>query len=200
MANLVRIVVHAWLKNAVASVDGLENVPAHGPYLLAPNHIDYLDGYYILAALYGKRPDTIHYLSQTNNYWWAGFVHPVKWDDREATIQETVHMLKKGFVVCNFPEGKRNDSAVLLAGKTGTVRMALAAGVPIIPVGLRGPSGASFNDSVRLARDPAGRSITFGKPWKPTLQNEQLTEQSLSRLTSELMHHIADLCGKNASV
>lgn len=199
MANLVRIVVHAWLKNSIEHVSGIENVPAHGPYLLAPNHIDYLDGHYILTALYDRRPDTVHFLSQARTYQWTRFVHPVRWHDREYTIQDTVRMLKKGFVVCNFPEGKRNPTSTLLRGKTGTIRMALAAGVPIVPVGLRGPSGETFAESVKHSKDPRGRTVTFGAPWSPVVHSTKLDQQTLSDLTTQLMQRIAKVSGKHAS-
>lgn len=198
MRALVRLALYRLFHQSVSNVIGIENVPAHGPYLLAPNHIDYLDGYYLVASLYRQRPDTIHFFAQTNNYWWAGFVHPVRWEDKEATVREAAHLLRKGRVVCNFPEGKRNETDTLLPGKTGTVRMALVANIPIIPVGLCGPAGKNFSDSLRLSRKPAGRTITFGKAFNPAdIYGPTPMPEQIEQLTNELMERISAVSGKD---
>jgi 1-acyl-sn-glycerol-3-phosphate acyltransferase len=124
--------------------EGLEKIPATGPVLIACNHASYLDplvnAYAVLRA--HRRP---RFLAKAELFRAPG----IKWAMRgtrqipvergtgdRSSLDEAERALAGGEVVLVYPEGtvtKRADG-LPMEGKTGTVRLALAAGVPIVPM------------------------------------------------------------------
>ena len=102
-------------------------------------------------------------------------------------------MLKAGDLVAVYPEGTRSPDGRLYRGRTGAARLALAAGVPIIPVGMIGtekvqPIGQPCpcrhrpsHDQVRQADRLAGRADD---------------RTSLRQITDEVMSEIQKLTGQ----
>jgi 1-acyl-sn-glycerol-3-phosphate acyltransferase len=124
-------------------VTGTEHVPDTGPAIIATNHIGYLDfifaGYGVLQAP-GRR--LVRFAAKKET-----FDHPVSGPlmramrhvpvDRGGRASEAIEiatqLLREGELVGMFPEATISRSFVPLPGKTGTVRMAQDAGVPIVP-------------------------------------------------------------------
>jgi 1-acyl-sn-glycerol-3-phosphate acyltransferase len=105
-----------------------------------------------------------------------------------------IPVLKGGDMVAVYPEGTRSPDGRLYRGRTGVARLAVAAGVPIIPVGTLGtekiqPIGQRF---------PAVRrgvvTVKFGKPIETTGRSDDRT--SLRALTDEVMAEIQKLTGQ----
>lgn len=61
--------------------------------------------------------------------------------DKSSVIKTSVNAVREGAVIGIYPEGAILNRRKNFSGKTGTVRIALEAGVPIIPVGLLGTDG-----------------------------------------------------------
>ncbi len=128
---------------------GGEHVPDSGGAILATNHIGYLDfmmsGHSVRSVTRSKR--LVRYAAKKET-----FDHPLSGPlmramkhipvDRggaaSATIDESVARLQSGELVGMFPEATISRSFVPLPGKTGTVRMAQKAGVPIVPAAIWG--------------------------------------------------------------
>jgi len=125
----------------------------------------------------------------------AGGIPVVRKEGRGAdVIQPSVKELAKGFPVLIFPEGTRfEDDDDLHTGKTGAIRIALLANVPIVLVGLRG---------MNTKRIRVKRSIHIGEPFYPhdelgLIQRtmvERLPEGRAARqLTDRMMQRLAVL-------
>jgi 1-acyl-sn-glycerol-3-phosphate acyltransferase len=127
-------------------VEGLENLPADGAVILAPNHLSFADDLLVPLVLKGRRA-TILAKSDYWDHWYtrwffegAGCV-PVRRDGGSASraaIDAAVKALREGRTVMLFPEGTRSPDGRLYRGKTGVARIALEAGVPVVPVGVIG--------------------------------------------------------------
>lgn len=136
----------AWFK---WSLEGLENIPAQGGALLAFNHIAYLDP---LAAAYvidkaGRRPRFLGKaeIFDDKRVGWilkgAGQIPVARGTaDAPMALDQALAALDRGEVVVVFPEGTITDDPDLnpTEAKTGIARLALAAGVPVIPCALWG--------------------------------------------------------------
>jgi 1-acyl-sn-glycerol-3-phosphate acyltransferase len=129
-------------------VEGLENVPAEGAAILASNHLSFSDSIFLPL----KTPRRITFLAKSDYFTGrglkgrltAGFMKgagqvPI---DRsggrasEAALRKAMEILGKGELLGIYPEGTRSPDGRLYRGKTGIARMALEAGVPVIPVAM----------------------------------------------------------------
>jgi 1-acyl-sn-glycerol-3-phosphate acyltransferase len=136
-----------------ADVEWPENIPS-GPKVIAANHPNVSDGL-LLPAVF---PERLHYLIQADVFETpivgallslSSQIPVVRGRGSEALAEACRH-LSKGHSVVIFPEGRLNPSGALCKPGTGAVRMAVQAGVPIVPVGLHVP--APFARVVRLPR------------------------------------------------
>lgn len=183
----------------IAQVAGVEHLPAHPPYLLAANHIDFLDGFFISAAVHhSERKHSVYFLTKSNNYWWTRVTIPIDPKKRSESMDDAFSHLRRNKVICNFIEGHRNPGSHLLPGKTGTARLALVAHVPVIPVGIRGPCGKNFMHSLANFMTE-GRSITirFGPEIDlDGLRSKPIDYSVLSEATNRIMRSLVPLAGK----
>ncbi len=116
---------------------------------------------------------------------------------RGDIIAVATKALRTGKVLCNFIEGRRNPERKLLDGKTGTVRMALAAEVPIIPLGITCPAGRTMAQSLRyLMSKQQTVQIAIGRPIRIPAPSERPNQTYLSAQTQRVMAAIAPLAGK----
>jgi 1-acyl-sn-glycerol-3-phosphate acyltransferase len=128
-------------------VEGLEHIPDSGPALLAANHISLLDppavGY--LADLRGREA---RFLATSGLFRYpilAGLLRRMGQIPVEratcraaASLAPAAAALAAGEVVVIFPEGGLSADLDPGRGRTGVARLARAAGLPVIPVGLWG--------------------------------------------------------------
>lgn len=180
----------------LGQVTGLEHLPPNGGYIVAANHIDWLDGFYISAAVMAGRNVPVYFLTASNNYWWTGVTLPIP-VERGEIITTAVKSLRQGRVLCNFPEGQRNPTGQLLSGKTGTVRMAALAEVPVVPVGITCSSERGMAQSIKqLMSSNYHVTITVGPPLTFVRPAGSFSDSWLHQETQRLMQAIAPLCGK----
>ena len=121
-------------------IDGLENIPEHGGAVLAFNHTGYLDWYPgSIAAL--RRGRRLRFMIKAEMTHVPGVNYVIKHInlipvDRSAgsgAYDVAVQRLAEGQLVGLHPEATISRSFELREFKTGAVRLAYAAGVPIIP-------------------------------------------------------------------
>jgi 1-acyl-sn-glycerol-3-phosphate acyltransferase len=147
---------------------GLENVPENGAVILAGNHPSYLDP--ILVALPIKR--TIRFMA-----WDALFKVPllgrlirslgafpvdIRRGKGESAYGEALRVLENGHALGIFPEGQRSESGPMGELRTGTARLAIDSGAPIVPITIGGASRAWPTDK-RLPK-PAKIIVRFHSP------------------------------------
>lgn len=127
-------------------VEGLERVPDRGPVLLASNHISYFDPIAIgnLSHLAGRR---VRFLAKAelfeNRFMRAvllrmGQIPVDRGTGDTGALDVAAEAIRTGECVHVFPEGTISDDFEPMQGKTGVARMARAAGVDVLPVGLWG--------------------------------------------------------------
>ncbi|BAL91418.1 putative acyltransferase [Actinoplanes missouriensis 431] len=109
-----------------------------------------------------------------------------------GAFDAAVPILRAGGLVAIFPEGTRSPDGRLYRGRTGAVRLAERAGVPIVPAGITGTRGARPADLFRPWRRPV--SITFGPPLE--VAGRAGTAAAIRALTDELIAAIGELSGQ----
>ena len=156
------------------TVSGLEHVPDTGGVILASNHLSFVDSVAIPSVVRRR----VAFLAKAE-YWNGrgikGFASraffeglgmlPVDRDDSKAALESldlALGVLREGGAFGIYPEGTRSRDGRLYRGRTGVAHLALTAGVPIVPVGLRGTEHVLAVGSSRPRRVPV--SIEFGAP------------------------------------
>ncbi|MER6975426.1 lysophospholipid acyltransferase family protein [Nocardioides sp. NPDC127514] len=192
------------------TVTGAENVPRTGGVLLASNHLSFADSIVIPSV----SPRPVHFLAKSDYFtgtglkgaaqraWFEGMgMLPVDRDDPQAalgSLEVALEVLNKGEAFGIYPEGTRSRDGRLYRGRTGVAHLALTAGVPVVPVGLRGtaelqPVGSSLP---RLAKV----TVEFGKPIQVAGRFDGVPLGKARRaLTDEVMEAIAALSGQDVA-
>jgi len=179
-------------------VAGLEHLPARGPYIVAANHANYLDGVVLGAAL----PRKISFLVMPRVYR-ATPLHPYFHDHvgsipvslarpDPGAIRRALRVLEEGGVVGIFPEGPFSRHGTLVRGQPGVALVALRAGVPVVPVAISGTFRALAARRFFLPRRvPLG--VRFGKPLRFTAPRHRMTQGVRADVTGRIMEEIAAL-------
>lgn len=150
-------------------VEGLEHLPASGPYIVAANHHNYLDGIVLGVAV----PAPISFLVMPR-VWRATPLHPrlhrhigsilLDLERRDVgALRDALQALASGRVVGIFPEGPFSVRGRLEAGLGGVALLALRSGAPVVPAGVRGTYEALRGRRHYVPRrHPLG--VRFGPP------------------------------------
>lgn len=197
--RIMRRLIYPPFLRKVETLDGGEYLPRSGGYIVAMNHVDWLDGFYLAAVIDRLRGRPTFFLTKSRNYWWTTLALPIP-ADRDAIVDTAARYLRGGRVIANFPEGARNIDNRLLPGKTGTVRMAVAAGVPVVPAGITCDPGKSMAQSLHhLFFTGHHVRLHFGPPLRFTPPPGGISTKFLHDSTATLMKAIAPLAGKHIS-
>jgi 1-acyl-sn-glycerol-3-phosphate acyltransferase len=156
-------------------VEGAEHIPRRGGAVIACNHISYLDFIFCgLGARPAKRLTRFMAKKEIFDNRIAGplmrGMHHIS-VDRSAGIgsyREAVEKLRAGEVVGVFPEATISRSFTVKEIKSGAVRMAAAAKVPIVPMALWGTQRLWTKGRPKdLTRRHVPISILIGEPMHP---------------------------------
>lgn len=192
---VVQIVMGAYaLKRWELRVTGGEHVPETGGAIIATNHIGYIDftvsGYAVRRSTSDNR--LVRYAAKKEV-----FDHPVSGPlmrgmrhipvDRGGAAQDTIDAavtkLQAGELVGMFPEATISRSFVPLPGKTGTVRMAQEAGVPIVPGAIWGSQRIWTKGRPRDLSSGVLLTVDFGEPIDVTDEDPQdATDRLMARI------------------
>jgi len=155
-------------------IRGVENIPLTGGAVIASNHVSYLD--FIFVGLAGYRRNRLVrfmakksvFTSKVSGLWMRGMKHiPVDREAGAAAFAVAIEALKDGELVGIFPEATISRSWELKKFKTGVSRLALQAGVPIIPMVVWGGQRIYTVDKRYSLRRGRAISILVGEPLVP---------------------------------
>ena len=187
---------------ALKKINGAENIPQTRPFVIAVNHESYIDPP-IVKGLFDRKFGIVTYfltkkevfLNPIKRYFFEQtFTIPVDRDHAGyLALEAAIEKLKQKEVIGVFPEGKRSMDGHLHRGKTGAVRMAIAARCPILPVGMEN----SFEAWPPWKKLPSLKKrviVNIGKPYTfEKYYGKELSKGTLTRLTTQLMKKIAVL-------
>jgi 1-acyl-sn-glycerol-3-phosphate acyltransferase len=155
-------------------VSGVEHVPVQGGAVVATNHVGHLDfvfsGYGVRQQRGKRRLRFVAKREVFDNTFAGplmramGHIPVDRGGQTEHAMRDAIAALEGGDMVGMFPEGTISRSFVPLGGRPGAVRMAMGAGVPLIPGAVWGTQRISTKD--RKPRAAFGNVVTvvFGPP------------------------------------
>jgi 1-acyl-sn-glycerol-3-phosphate acyltransferase len=151
---------------------GTEHVPETGGAVLASNHVSYLDFIFAGLTAWDGRRRLVRFMAKD-----AVFHHPVSGPlmrgmhhipvDREAgsgSYRAALRALKDGELVGIFPEATISRSFTVKEIKSGAVRLASSAKVPLLPVAVWGGHRLMTKDHPRDFSRGRTISIAVGAP------------------------------------
>jgi 1-acyl-sn-glycerol-3-phosphate acyltransferase len=128
-------------------VRGKENLPSSGGFVLTCNHVSSFDPWPLGMPIWPKH--WMRIMAKSELYWWplryivdgAAFKVRRGLADAEA-IATAVRLAREGETVMMFPEGTRRTKGLVkkheARPRTGAARIALEAGVPLVPAAVAG--------------------------------------------------------------
>jgi 1-acyl-sn-glycerol-3-phosphate acyltransferase len=167
---------------------GRYNLPRKGPYIIAANHLSWLDIPLIPSFVPGK----VIFMAKEESFhdrfgWLVRFLgaFPVRRGeaDRQA-IRAAGEQLKQGKTFIIFPEGTRSKTHTMAKGNAGVGMIALRAGVPVVPVAVWGSENG-------LKKFAAPITISYGEPLVLKPKGAKITREDLEESTDEVMRRIA---------
>lgn len=190
-------------------ISGREHFPRRGAALLVGNHQSVADWLYTPLLV----PRRVTFLAKSDYFTGTGIrgmlsrwffagsgQHPIdrtNADAAQAALDAGLEVLSSGEILCIYPEGTRSPDGRLYRGKTGPARLALRAGVPIVPVGVTGTSEYVRRITrLRFGRRPEVR-VMLGEPLDLTPWAGREGDRAAEReITDELMRRIQALTGQ----
>jgi len=206
-----RFLVAVLIKPFIKKVRGGENLIRDGPFILVCNHSSYFDDVIIPTIVLPIIDKKMHFYVNSNyfnnkitrtclNHYEAIPIDTKKNKKQKQTNKKAfdaalIYLKKNEFVVI-FPEGSRTKDGKIQKGKSGAVRLALGAKVPVIPMGIQGtfdlmPKGKIMPKFKKSVTVNIGKPIYFDK-YSKRKRNKKLFNQ----LTEEIMKDIANLSGQ----
>jgi 1-acyl-sn-glycerol-3-phosphate acyltransferase len=173
---------------------GTEHVPRSGGVLLAVNHIGYVDFIYGgLAANPSGRKVRFMAKRELFDHRYTGplmrSLHHIEVDrgDGLASYTTAVEYLRAGEAVGIFPEATISRAMELKEFKTGAVRIAAEAGVPLVPVVLWGTQRMMTKDHPRDFSRGKTIAIRVGPPMRPTGADPVAETAELHRVMASML-------------
>ena len=200
LGPVIKLLFRPWVK-------GLDNIPAQGAAIIASNHLSFSDS--IFMPLMVRRP--VVFLAKSEYFTGTGIkgrltaaffrlTNQLPMDRSggaasAASLNAGMEVLNAGGLLGIYPEGTRSPDGRMYRGKVGVARLALQAGVPVIPVAMIGtdkvqPIGKRLPNIRRIG-------MIFGEPLDFSQYREQAEDRSVQRtVTDEIMSSLLRLSGQ----
>jgi 1-acyl-sn-glycerol-3-phosphate acyltransferase len=188
-------------------VEGRENVPDHGPAIIASNHLSFSDS--IFMPLMVRRKVTFvakaEYFTGRGLKGWlvkmffvgTGTIPVDRSGGRaaQAALETQLRVLREGKVAGIYPEGTRSPDGRLYRGKTGVARLALESGAPVIPVVML--NADEIQPPGKLLPRIKRVKIRFGRPLDFSRYAGMAGDRFVERaVTDEIMYELMELSGR----
>ena len=181
-----------WASGVKVVTHGLDRIDWNSPQVVVSNHVSFYD----VFALAGVLPAPYAFVAKKElerapffgPAWKAAGHISIDRTDRASAVQslrragESIREQRSTVII--VPEGTRSLSGELLPFKKGAFTLAAEAGVPIVPVVLRGSAAVQRPGSLRIR--PGVIHLHFGEPILPEQQTGPSVEPLLSAVRSRM--------------
>ena len=176
-------------------VFGREHLPVAGGFVLACNHLSSLDPWPLGLPLWPRR--WLRFMAKAELYWWplrlvldhAGAFKVRRGTGDVEAIETAIRLAREGHAIAMFPEGTRRRKGLVkrhqARPRSGAARIALAAGVPLVPAAVAGTDRLLALGPLRVA---------YGPPVEiDDLRSSDDPHRAAQEATARLMERIAEL-------
>lgn len=173
-------------------VQGRENLPEKGPFIILSNHRSMGDPFALGLVCEGEE---LHFMAKEELFknpivrWYITRMHgfPVKRGQADlAAMRMAMQVLRNGSVLGIFPEGTRHKDGVMGEILSGVSVLALRANVPLVPVYLSGRYRIGGKLRAVVGKPVEADDLRAGRADKETLETlDQRIYQALSALSEQ---------------
>jgi 1-acyl-sn-glycerol-3-phosphate acyltransferase len=173
-----------------------ENIPGKGPFIIASNHLSFLDP--AAAGFITKRQ--VCFLARADLFngvlfkRWAQSVGVIPINRGRfdlSAIKGSLARLRKGYIVALFPEGTRSKDGSIKDPKSGVGFLAVKANVPVVPILIKGSDKALPAHAIMIRFKPV--EVRIAKPVAPTMFLQKDGEYDYQAMSEEIMERIRRL-------
>lgn len=196
---VTRLIRFIWQLRSPIKVEGIDNIPRSGAYLLCSNHQSFLDPIILLAVL--PLPILLNLFAVgTSEIFGSGFMRTVARILRVVVVDPDANLvpamragsfgLRHGMGLILYPEGERSIDGTPKTFKKGAAILSILLQTPIVPIAIHGafdswPRGKSFQKMAPI-------SMKIGKPIQPPPES-QASEEAYAKLTAELKDRVFEM-------
>jgi 1-acyl-sn-glycerol-3-phosphate acyltransferase len=202
--RISRFLIRSFFRNFMAlifkiQIEGLENIPAEGPYLIAHNHISVVEPP-LVGSFWPTTPEAIAaaYLwdkggleSLVVKGWGCIPVRRGQFD--RQLIEDILQILRSGRPLLIAPEGKRSHTPGLIRAFPGIGYLVTKAQVPVVPVGVVGSTAEQLKRAFRFKRPVLEMRIGKVMNIEPVKGPAQARRESRQIIADQIMLQIAAL-------
>ncbi|MDD4689930.1 MAG: lysophospholipid acyltransferase family protein [Eubacteriales bacterium] len=170
-------------------IEGVENLDLiEGGYLICPNHRSNWDA--LFAAIPQKKQlkfiakDSLFRFPPLGWFFKKMGAYPIRRGHADiGAVKAAMTILKEGFPLMMFPQGKRYKTIEVSQGKSGAAMLAVKMKVPVLPMGISGKFIPFSRPVIRI-----GKPIYFDEYY-----GKRATSEELGELTDKIMTEIIAL-------
>jgi 1-acyl-sn-glycerol-3-phosphate acyltransferase len=164
--------------------EGVENVPKEGGFVLAANHLSNFDPWPLGLPLFPRR--YLRFMAKSELFWWplgplirSGGAFKVRRGEGDIeAMRKAIGLVRDGHAVVMFPHGTRQRKGLVKKHQprshSGAARIALEAGVPLVPAAIAGTDRLSRLGPLR---------VRYGEPMNlDGLDARAATEQLMAEI------------------
>lgn len=185
----------------IEEIEGKENIPTNNSFIVAPNHLNGRDHFFIACLLKDKieklrfvgAMDTFKIFIQSSLLYYLADTIKInrKKEDRESILNKITKSLENDNIVVIYPEGDSNPKPYLLRGKSGIAELVLKKNIPVLPIGIKmGKRGRKIK---------IGKLMDFSEEinrYKKVKNNKNKYYLLLREITDKIMTKLSELSQK----
>ncbi len=189
MYKLVKNVCGAFIKLVfMPKYEGIENSNLEGGFLICPNHKSNWDALVVGIAIKRQMKfiakDSLFKFPPMGWFFRKVGAYPIKRGQADiGAVKAAMTILKEGYPLMMFPQGKRLKTVELEQGKPGAAMLAIKMQIPVLPVGIEGRYIPFSRPKVRI-----GKPIYFDEYY-----GKRATSEELQTATDKIMTELINL-------
>jgi 1-acyl-sn-glycerol-3-phosphate acyltransferase len=172
---------------------GVENLPETGGYVLSCNHLSNFDPWPLGMPLWPHR--WLRFMAKAELFWWplrlvlhsAGAFKVRRGVGDLEAMDTAVQLAREGHVVVMFPEGTRRRKGLAkrhqARARSGAARIALEAGVPLVPAAVAGTDRLLQLGPLRIAYGAPIEMDDLRASGEIRHSSQEATERLMARIT-----------------